>query len=85
MAGLTTERLVFRHWTGRPLVVDGIPEQRRGYPLYAIHRGQRRELRFFHPAFDNRIARDGSCLNVVSERASNKPVGMTLVVFDAGS
>jgi ribosomal-protein-alanine N-acetyltransferase len=77
MAGLTTERLVFRH----PVIEDrswwmeylNSAEAIRFMPFTV---GNEDNCIFFIQRSIDRIAHDGSCLNVVSDRASNKPVGM---------
>lgn len=77
MEGLTTERLIFRH----PELEDrswwmeylNSAEAIRFMPFTV---GSEENCKFFIQRSLDRILRDGTCLNVVSERASNKPVGM---------
>lgn len=77
MEGLTTERLLFR----RPLLMD-----RSWWMEYMNHAEAVRFMPFtvgsepdcanFIQRSLDRIERDGSCLNVVSDRATNKSLGM---------
>ena len=77
LEGLTTERLTFR----RPSLDDcswwmeymNNAEAIRFMPFTV---GSETDCTAFVQRSLDRIARDGSCLNVVSESASNKPVGM---------
>ena len=77
LAGLTTERLLFRH----PKMEDSAwwmeyisnAEAIRFMPFTL---GSGADCVLFIQRSLDRIARDGSCLNVISERATNKPVGM---------
>ncbi len=77
LEGLITERLTFR----RPSLGDrswwmeymNNAEAIRFMPFTL---GSERDCTEFVQRSLDRIARDGSCLNVVSERISNKPVGM---------
>ncbi|MEO7082349.1 MAG: GNAT family N-acetyltransferase [Flavobacteriales bacterium] len=77
LEGLTTERLSFR----RPSLEDcswwmeymNNAEAIRFMPFTL---GSENDCTGFVQRSLDRIARDGSCLNVVSERISNKPVGM---------
>lgn len=77
LEGLTTDRLVFR----RPVMADHAwwmqymnnAEAIRFMPFTL---GSEADCRGFIQRSLDRIERDGSCLNVVSERATGKPVGM---------
>ncbi len=77
LEGLTTERLLFRH----PVLDDcswwmeylNSEEAIRFMPFTV---GNASDCQFFIQRSLERIARDGSCLNVVSERATGRPVGM---------
>jgi len=77
LAGLTTERLIFRH----PVLEDrswwmeymNDAEAIRFMPFTL---GSEADCAAFIQRSLDRIARDGSCLNVVSESISKKPVGM---------
>ena len=77
LEGLTTERLTFRH----PSLADhswwmeyiNSAEAIRFMPFTL---GSEADCTLFIQRSLDRIKRDGSCLNVVSERSSNKPVGM---------
>ncbi|HQV39671.1 MAG: GNAT family N-acetyltransferase [Flavobacteriales bacterium] len=77
LEGLITERLIFR----RPSLVDhswwmeylNSAEAIRFMPFTI---GSEADCTLFIQRSLDRIARDGSCLNVVSERTSNTPVGM---------
>lgn len=77
LEGLTTEQLVFR----QPVLADSTwwmeymnnAEATRFMPFTV---GSETDCAAFIQRSLDRIARDGSCLNVISERASNKPVGM---------
>lgn len=77
MEGITTERLIFRH----PVLEDrswwmeylNNAEAIRFMPFSV---GSETNCTFFIQRSLDRIPHDGSCLNVVIERASNKPIGM---------
>ncbi len=77
LEGLTTERLVFRHprledrtwWTEYINNAEAI----RFMPFTL---GSEADCTGFIQRSLDRIAKDGSCLNVISERASGQPVGM---------
>lgn len=77
LAGLATQRLIFRHprledsawWMEYINNADAI----RFMPFTL---GSEADCALFIQRSLDRIARDGSCLNVVSDRATNKPVGM---------
>ena len=77
LEGLTTERLTFRH----PSLADhswwmeyiNSAEAIRFMPITL---GSEADCTLFIQRSLDRIPRDGSCLNVISERATNKPVGM---------
>jgi len=77
LAGLTTERLVFRHAT----LLDGewwmeYHNSAEAIKFMPFSLGSEKDCTQFIQWTLGRIARDGSCLNVVSERVSSKPVGM---------
>lgn len=77
LAGLTTERLIFRHatledaewWMEYHNSAEAIK-----FMQFAL--GSERDCKQFIQWTLDRIPRDGSCLNVVSERTTGKPVGM---------
>ena len=77
LEGLTTERLSFRH----PLLQDSSwwmeymnsTEANRFMPFTL---GSETDCTLFIQRSLDRITRDGSCLNVISERATQKPVGL---------
>lgn len=77
LEGLATERLMFRH----PVMEDHLwwmeymndAEAIRFMPFTL---GSEADAKGFIQRSLDRMAADGSCLNVVSERASGKPVGM---------
>ncbi len=77
LEGLTTERLIFRH----PVLDDrswwmeymSSAEAIRFMPFTLESKA---DCTLFIQRSLDRITHDGSCLNVVSERTSNKPVGM---------
>jgi RimJ/RimL family protein N-acetyltransferase len=77
LEGLTTDRLSFRH----PVMEDhqwwmeyiNNAEAIRFMPFTL---GSEADAKGFIQRSLDRIARDGSCLNVVSGRTTNKPVGM---------
>lgn len=77
LEGLTTERLSFRH----PVMDDHVwwmeyinnAEAIRFMPFTL---GSEADARGFIQRSLDRIVADGSCLNVVSERSTGKPVGM---------
>mgnify|MGYP002397834410 FL=1 len=77
MAGTTTARLIFRH----PVLEDHTwwmeymnnAEAIRFMPFTL---GSMADCTGFIQRSLDRIARDGSCLNVISDRATNKPLGM---------
>lgn len=77
LAGLTTERLEFRHATLADrawwMEYHNSAEAIRFMPFTL---GSEADCTRFIQWTLDRIPRDGSCLNVVSERASGKPVGM---------
>jgi len=77
LAGLTTERLVFRHATqsdaGWWMEYHNNGEAIRFMPFTL---GSEKDRDQFIQWTLDRIPRDGSCLNVVSDRATGKPVGM---------
>ncbi|MBP8822348.1 MAG: GNAT family N-acetyltransferase [Flavobacteriales bacterium] len=77
MEGVTTERLAFRH----PVMEDcswwmeylDNAEAIRFMPFTV---GSKADCEFFIQRSLDRIARDGSCLNVITDHGTNKPVGM---------
>ncbi|MBS1942314.1 MAG: GNAT family N-acetyltransferase [Bacteroidetes bacterium] len=77
LEGITTERLVFRH----PVLEDHVwwmeymnnAEAIRFMPFTL---GSEADCEAFIQRSIDRIARDGSCLNVITDRATGKPVGM---------
>lgn len=77
LEGLTTERLLFRH----PLLEDSswwmeYMNNAEAIRFMPFTLGSEADCAAFVQRSLDRIARDGSCLNVVSERISKKPVGM---------
>lgn len=77
LAGLTTERLIFRHGTLDDrswwMEYHNSPEAIRFMPF--VLGSEKDCIQFIQWTLD-RIPRDGSCLNVVSVRATGLPVGM---------
>lgn len=77
LEGLNTERLIFRHpkMDDRSWWMEYInnAEAIRFMPFTL---GSETDCTLFIQRSLDRIVRDGSCLNVISELATNKPVGM---------
>lgn len=77
LAGLTTDRLIFRHATLQDaawwMEYHNSAEAIKFMPFTL---GSEKDCTQFIQWTLDRIPRDGSCLNVVSDRASGKPVGM---------
>lgn len=77
LEGLVTERLILRH----PVMDDSswwmeYMNNAEAIRFMPFTLGSEAHCAAFVQRSLDRIARDGSCLNVVSERATNKPVGM---------
>lgn len=77
LEGLTTERLVFRH----PRLEDRTwwmeyMNNAEAIRFMPFTMGSEADAKGIIQRSLDRIARDGSCLNVVTDRATNKPVGM---------
>lgn len=77
LEGLTTERLLFRH----PVLEDRswwmeYMNSAEAVRFMSFTVGSETDSAAFIQRSLDRITRDGSCLNVISERATTKPVGM---------
>ena len=77
LEGLTTERLIFRHPSleDRSWWMEYI-NSAEAIRFMALTLGSEADCTLFIQRTLDRIVRDGSCLNVISERATQKPVGL---------